>query len=103
VWQQRRQHLSGAPLVIAVRRFDEGDGLGQRPSATGQDAVDEMLVGSRQAAGGALVMSMRCDGRGSGQWRCACLADLARTVIAESSMRVPGPKMALAPAWNRKS
>jgi hypothetical protein len=38
--------------VIAVGRFDEGDGLGQRPPATSQNTVNEMLVGSRQAAGG---------------------------------------------------
>jgi hypothetical protein len=52
VRQQCRQHLPRTPLVVAVRRLDEGDGLGQRPAATAQDAVHEALVGSRQAAGG---------------------------------------------------
>jgi len=51
VREQRREHLSGATLMISARRFDEGDGFGQGPSTAGEDAVDEMLV-SRGHAGG---------------------------------------------------
>ncbi|SBT07182.1 hypothetical protein ACCAA_400040 [Candidatus Accumulibacter aalborgensis] len=49
MWQERRQNLPCVPLVIVARRFDERDGLGQRSPATGQYAINEMLVGGRKA------------------------------------------------------
>jgi len=49
--QQRREHVACASLVVTMGRLDEGDGFRQRPSATGENAINEMLVGSRKTAG----------------------------------------------------
>lgn len=104
--QQRREHVACASLVVTMGRLDEGDGFRQRPSATGENAINEMLVGSRKTAGSCTGHNhFPLAGNETAQ-AAACARALrisARTVIAESSMRVPGPKMAFAPAWKRKS
>ena len=47
VRQQLGDYLLSALLVVDARRFDQGDGLGQRAALAGQDAVDQELVVSR--------------------------------------------------------
>jgi hypothetical protein len=92
--QQGIQHLLGALLVIPARRLDQRDRLGQRAALAGQHAVDQRLVGG--VIGFANDIGSLAQVHSEDQPRALRIS--SRTLRAESSIRVPGPKIALAPA-----
>ena len=79
--------MIGASIRISVIA------LGQRSTLTGEHAIDQRPVGSSQEIG-----THRRFRPASIRTVCGPADFFPRTFWAESSMRVPGPKIALAPA-----
>ena len=87
--QQRVEHVLRALPGDLARRFDQGDGLGQRAAVAGQHAVDEIAILADRpssAIGSHASSTQALAGR--------CAARMARsTSWAHCGIGVPGPKM----------